>query len=200
VVSAGDRFVDVQATIPRHPQWRLLVVFEAVPGLPVVEVHVFPEDHEVIDGARRVRSVPPGGLRPGRILRDLPVADVRELTLTQLRIDRTGKLLLSVLYGIDPADLRSASRRVRGGREDSYYAKVAARYVDLASAGHRNVVERLADELGVSTVAARDQLVEARRRELLISPGQRRVGGTLTPRAIELLQGGSAHDEGKATR
>lgn len=74
----------------------------------------------------------------------------------------------------------------RRGRPDVFYAAVAARYVVLLGTGRE--VATLADELGYNAESVRGFLYEARRRELLTSAPKGRAGGTLTPKAIALLE------------
>lgn len=78
---------------------------------------------------------------------------------------------------------KAANSRDRRG--NTYYASVAAAYVELLA--DRAPVAALAKNLGVSASKVRNDLFAARERGLLTSTGQGRAGGELTDEAREIL-------------
>lgn len=86
------------------------------------------------------------------------------------------------------ANFSMARRPGRAGRADFDYAEVAALYVELVVEGGEPV-SALAERLGVSVAQTRSLLHTARSRKLLTPSPAGRVGGRLTPKAIELLSG-----------
>jgi hypothetical protein len=82
-----------------------------------------------------------------------------------------------------------ARRPGRKGRNDYFYAVLAQDYVDSCVRTNHPVPE-LAAKRNYSVRTIRNQLGEARRRELLTAPPERGTsGGDLTPKAIALLKG-----------
>jgi hypothetical protein len=91
------------------------------------------------------------------------------------------------MFGADHVtELERARRPGRRGRGDLFYARWAAEYVEaLRESDRPNVVIAERHGYGVSTV--RELVHEARHRDLL-TPGSRgKAGGSLSDKAIELL-------------
>jgi hypothetical protein len=82
---------------------------------------------------------------------------------------------------------RRTPRPGRNGRDDLWYAQLAAAYV--ANLGSKTPVRDLAQRLHISESQLRNLLYETRRRALLTSAPRGRAGGALTPKAKELLNG-----------
>jgi hypothetical protein len=74
-------------------------------------------------------------------------------------------------------------------RDDLFYAEIAAVYVDVARATKRGIYQAMAALLPLAASSLADAVKEARKRELLTRPIEGRSGGTLTPKAKELLEG-----------
>jgi hypothetical protein len=74
-------------------------------------------------------------------------------------------------------------------RDDLFYAEVAAVYVDITRDTKRGIYQIMADRLPLAASSLSDVVKEARKRQLLTRPIAGRSGGTLTPKAIELLEG-----------
>jgi hypothetical protein len=74
------------------------------------------------------------------------------------------------------------------GRPDIEYAALAALYVAEVDNGNRNATSAVADQLGYGLRSVGNWLREARRRELLTDPPPGRAGGSLTPKAKQLLE------------
>jgi hypothetical protein len=72
----------------------------------------------------------------------------------------------------------------RGGRDDLWYAQLAAAYVAI---GSKTRVRDLAPRLHISESQLRNLLYETRRRGLLTSAPRGKAGGSLTEKAKELL-------------
>ncbi len=96
----------------------------------------------------------------------------------------------------DPAwtrRLEQISESMRTGRhsrrDDLFYAEVAAVYVDVTRATKRGIYQAMAALLPLAASSLADAVKEARKRELLTRPIEGRSGGTLTPKAKELLEG-----------
>jgi hypothetical protein len=68
------------------------------------------------------------------------------------------------------------------------YAKAASAYVERL--GERRPIQALAEHLIVSVPHARNLIYEARKRGLLTEAQPGRAGGTLTPKAMDLLEQG----------
>jgi hypothetical protein len=80
---------------------------------------------------------------------------------------------------------RKTPRPGRIGRDDLWYAQLAAAYV--ANIGSKTPVRDLAQRLHISESQLRNLLYEARRRGLLTSAPRGKAGGSLTDKARELL-------------
>lgn len=78
--------------------------------------------------------------------------------------------------------------RAAGPVTDETYAQLAEHYVALAGRGVRKPVAVLSSASGLTESQVRERLREARKRELLTSAGQGRVGGKLTSKAQKILR------------
>jgi hypothetical protein len=162
--------------------------------LVVAEVRVVPRSRGHVPGApwwETPRKITPGGV-PATVLRTIALGEVYDEVrrilddLATWRDDKQAEDARAVWL----AGLREAPRRPgRRGRDDSYYARVAALYVDLLATGSRRPVVELAGQLGGGhRRGAAVQLVhEARRRGLLTKSQSGTAGGELTAKARKLL-------------
>jgi hypothetical protein len=170
-------------------------------GHPVVgAVSVFPEKgppREVGDPPPRVaESVPYRGLER-RLLRAVPVGRYGAEALAQ-QSERASwpdfapsaradvSLLNLMLPGVSAIVGRPRPRR-NVGRPDTYYAKLAAAYLERIAAGSSHPVRDLATQRHATAAHVRDWLHEARERGLLSRGTSGHAGGHLTPRAVALL-------------
>jgi len=144
--------------------------------------------------APRTNATPPGGLQHAHI-RGIPVA--RFAPFAEAAIARfdpasaTGRLFLEVANRkLRPKTVPARPRPRRAfGRDDRFYAEVAAEYLDAHHHGSRSPVRDLAKARKVTPAQARDLVHEARVRGLL-SPGTPgSSGGRLLERALVLLAG-----------
>jgi hypothetical protein len=155
-------------------------------------------------------DVPPGGV-PARLIRALNpgqlVAIAREkargeaATYSERAVANVGDaydpllstyLHYSAIAAGDLAETAPARRPGRHGHGIDHYLKWAARYVEKVDAGSRSPVSDLAREFGdsegINRQYVRDTINDARHRHhLLTNPGQGRVGGQLTEKALGLL-------------
>jgi hypothetical protein len=92
-------------------------------------------------------------------------------------------------FGTDPSEFNEVRHPGRRGRDDSFYAQVAARYVHHLTSTDQAPTAALADEMTVSVSSVRGLLYEARRRGLLTDAPPGRAGGQLTDKARGLLHG-----------
>jgi hypothetical protein len=128
------------------------------------------------------RRVPQGGIT---------TAVLRSLSLTALH-DAIGKVNASAsfltMHGIDPDKAFHAQRRPgRRGREDSFYALWAKRYLDRCATTRRPYAELAKEHKGYAERSIRDIVQTAKRRGLLVGGSQGRAGGRLSAKAERLL-------------
>jgi hypothetical protein len=95
--------------------------------------------------------------------------------------------LLALLPGVRALVRRPRARR-SVGRDDDFYARLAAQYVERISAGSTTPVKDIAEQRSDSTAHIRDLLHEARERGLLTKGTSGKSAGVLTPRALTLLK------------
>jgi hypothetical protein len=140
-------------------------------------------------------SVPPGGLTARYAHTGYRFGDWRRETPTLLDrlavwVGEDGLASIFTSRGIPPEALerlRHEPRRRRRGDEREY-ARIAALYVDALKQGIRNSVAHVAKSEKMERDTVRDQLHEARRRDILTKPTKEGVaGGELTEKAIGLL-------------
>jgi hypothetical protein len=104
--------------------------------------------------------------------------------------------LLAALPGVRALVRRPRPRR-NVGRDDDFYARLAAQYVGRIKAGSITPVKDIAEQRDATAAHIRDLLHEARERGLLTKGATGKSEGALTPRALALLSGKEA---GKAAR
>jgi hypothetical protein len=201
----------VWVVLPLDNDWDSYVRFEAEDGHPVIaELRVLPRldapgvpahrDKQadrwvtVTLGQAPESAVPSGGLT-ARALRRVHLGRAIELAYEQLedwleRDQRYGRPLPSKFT----QEAVSVPRRPgRKGRDDRFYAVVAAAYVDALKRGSRQPVRAAARTLGESSggtyepAYVRDLLHVARQRGLLTRPPKGRAGGELTEKALGAL-------------
>ncbi len=184
-IDLGDGRITISGPIPRRPAWCFQATYErpAGGGLVLTALEVFSCDYEIVDGRRRILSVPPGGLSTATV-RLVPIADLFD-DLSTYTADDSGRLLIELFAGVSAEEMRK--RPGRAGRDDRHYAELAEAYVDLSSTSRRPVAD-LAKMMRFDPVTVRDKLAEARKRGLLASFGPGRSGGRLTAKAMDLLQ------------
>lgn len=73
-------------------------------------------------------------------------------------------------------------------RDETSYAALVARYVELVSRGDRKPADTIGKELGMSAVTVSQRVREARQRGLLTDAPPGKPGGDLTELAYHLLQ------------
>jgi hypothetical protein len=136
---------------------------------------------------------PPGGL----ITDDLRLIRLNELARAALARIIKGEKVQRDPTGLFSRNLPRApknwaktlkTRPGRAGREDIDYARIAERYI--AHLTNATPVVVLADELKIGVSQTRNLLYEARRRGLLTAAPKGKPGGSLTRKAIKLLEGG----------
>lgn len=145
-------------------------------------------------------AVDAGGLRletlrisPGHVYPTPPPLTTAVLRMVRLSaLERRAKDWLSIRQQIglnietDEAEFLQNRRPGKVGRPDSFYARVAVRYLEHVRAG-ASPTKALAAERHISPSSARDLIHEARTRGLLTSMGRGQAGGQLTERAKDLL-------------
>jgi biotin operon repressor len=192
--------VDAWCEAPLAPEWVAAFRLFVQRGQVVVgELRIFPSrDHGAYPGERRPglwlaeelgrrAPVPEGGLTKRRARAapfNAPLALAPRLFAQLAEIDDEPT---DPRVAVDPDVARIRRPPGRNARaSDERLAGIAARYVRLASASRAPLPE-LARELGYSRGHVKRLVQEARRRGLLTEAPDRRAGGQLTPRALELL-------------
>lgn len=165
--SDTGQFDEVVCELPEYPGWRILVDVQADEnGLALRRLVVEP-----------AAEMPSGGITT-RLLRDLHTG---ELIAALRAAARQAKRYVGVEVKIE-----KPNRVGRRGREDLYYAEVAAAYVDaLGNTPHAAAHVASANHLSPSQL--RNLLTAARKRGLLTDAPKGRPGGELTPLAKRLL-------------
>jgi len=198
--------------LPLGEDWDSYVRFASQEGHPVVaELRILPrtdtpgvpadlDEHEhdwddVIGGMTPTHT-PAGGLTT-RALRDVHLGRALELAYGQLgRAFERGRRHPTFPVPVSFAEqaVSTPRRPGRKGREDRFYAIVAAAYVDAIERGSRTPVVSAAEALSNARSGpyeppyVRDLLHVARQRGLLTRPPRGRAGGQLTDKARALLQ------------
>lgn len=127
-----------------------------------------------------VRSVPLGGFGPTA----LSIAEFASSLHPALRAAEPFDSQLRGFKGLLPA--RPRPRR-SAGRDDLFFAELARDYLASIKGGSRSPVKDLAATRKEKASRIRDQVHEARERELLSKSESGRLGGVLLPRAIDIL-------------
>lgn len=84
---------------------------------------------------------------------------------------------------------RRPRQRRNVGRDDGFYARLAAQYVERIRAGSSTPVKDIAEQRSDTAAHIRDLLHESRQRGLLTKGASGKSEGALTPRAASLLSG-----------
>ncbi len=127
---------------------------------------------------------PDGGIST-TLLRKIPWGDLFETA-------REGYGDYLAASGPGWAGLSDQAPQRKGGpdRGDLFYAQRAAEYLALVKEGERSPIETMATRHQYDRETVAGWIKQARgKRRLMVSAGRGRAGGTLTPRAIELLEG-----------
>ncbi|MEO6026653.1 MAG: hypothetical protein ABIR79_07305 [Candidatus Binatia bacterium] len=183
--------------------------------LVIGELRVFPRD-KVADDDRvedprewsadllgQYARVPHGGLS-ARLLRQVRLKHAdRRSGLLRLYAERHPRLFepsgrLHTLGMKKPKVEADSKRGAR--RSDTFYAVLAAEYVEAMARDPQRPVLVLAKRRGLQASRVRDMLHTARKRGLLTSGTQGRSGGGLTARTIELLGERTANPKPDAKR
>ena len=165
-------------------------------SLTIAEIRVVPRRRGHVPGAptheRPGERVPRGGV-PANVLREIRTSEIyAELRrridgLVDWRDPDQADFVRSVWLADARAEPRHPGRR---GRDDRYYAGIAAAYVSLVEDDHSpHPVKDLAEMIGkeVTPNAAAQLVHEARSRGLLTASPPGRAGGHLTARARAIL-------------
>lgn len=186
--SAYARLVSEERPI-RHVSYRAAADVDEGFSATLVH-HRFPGVQFVvtIDKARRLvgfqaHHTVPGEMLTARQLRSVPVGELHDYAVGQLRVVVSRSRSMSGW-----ADTFTAEHHPgRQGRPDAFYAALSASYVERLAAESRAPIRDLADAAGLSSSQVRNLLYEARRRELLSTSPKGRAGGELTEKAKRLL-------------
>lgn len=156
---------------------------------PDVEAIWGPVSHNVdAEYVPRPPEIPEGGL-PMRALRHIRTSDAFADARQYQRMLPGSPLL----RGLTEEVLKAPRRPGRSGRNDRFYAELAAAYVETIDAGSRTPVKDLTaklreQELHYTEPSVRDLIHDARRRGLLTASPKGRAGGRLTDKAIAALR------------
>jgi hypothetical protein len=179
--------------LPLGADWEAHVRLEPEDGHPVVaELRVVPWVHWRDD---EPATTPPGGLR-ARQLRKLNLGAAVDAAYEELSFHfrRGADPDLTVgrhIHRFSEKAVAEPRHPGRRGRDDSFYATLAADYADKCKGGSRRPVKDLAKALGdtYTDTYVRDLLSEARRRGLLTRPQRGFAGGELTEKGRKALEG-----------
>ena len=205
IVETSRRGVWVGLNFPGHPWWALAVHVVAAEGtVAVAEIRIHPRGpgrvSEVPYAWDEKAAVPAGGVTT-RMLRDVRMRRLVDLARDVARTfgAATSPLIPPGTYFVNPTLARAARQPVRrGARGDRLdllrYAMLAARYCEFLAQGSRNPTKDMADAEGSGWKPAdiSNLLHKARKYGLLTSAPKGKAGGTLTPKAIELLEKGGS--------
>ena len=132
-------------------------------------------------------TIEPASLTPWPPSPNLTTAVIRNVHVD--RLYRTARDRLSIRnevgIDVDVSDFQLRRRPGRSGRSDLFYAKAAARYVELLTSS--SPTADLAREMDLRPSQTRDLLHQARRRKLLTASSEGKAGGELTTKALSLL-------------
>jgi hypothetical protein len=178
-----DAFSFEMGRLKNHQEWVVWAKFDISSGEPVL----------------RSVAIYPAALKTPNL--GLTTAVLRDVRIGALNRVGRGRMTLPVPYGpwfgVHPNEFHRRPRPGRSGRDDSFYARWAAEYVDLVRSWPKPL-KRLAKRRNVSESQARSLLYEARRRDLLTKSRPGTAGGHLTPKAIRILRRedhGQGHQE-----
>jgi hypothetical protein len=175
-------------------EWGAAARIEAQDGQPVVaELRITPwRTFDPGTGKHSDPATPPGGLT-ARQLRRLPLGELQRSAYGKLRMLHDRDASPDSLLNADRLGFEKLAKPDgRAARGDTFYAMVAARYLEAVADGSRSPVADTAAALeGFGRDYTRDVLNEARRRELLTRPAKGTAGGALTDRGRKALEEGS---------
>jgi hypothetical protein len=208
----GPGRIRILASIADRPGWDVeVLVLLTENGPSVRELKVRP--HNGPDGTQwqtQGWEMPEGGIST-RLIRDINVGELIDIARDCARAEEDK---IKAVAGnpapdldLDPgfrkelaAGLHEQAKMMRAlsrekkrtgprGNGIDHYLKWACLYAQKVAAGVRNPNAELARESGNTPEYVRDTITDARRRyELLTaSPGRGRAGGTLTPKALDLI-------------
>lgn len=152
--------------------------------------HMAGQAHDPDD---QLRKLPPGGI-PATVLRRIRLTDIFDEVRRQFEtiadVPEEWRELHRAVW-LDRA-LKTVPRYPgRRGRDDAFYASVAAAYVTELDRGSRRPVADVAERLGWPPGTVTQIIHEARRRRgLLTASPEGRAGGQLTAKARKLLMRG----------
>ena len=159
------------------PGWRVSLLMTAQDLRQVINLSVSP-----------LEDVPEGGITK-RALDRIDLGQILKATRAEFdRLDRAGFHMSSALRRSLDKALVQHPRPGRRGFPDHHYAAIAADYINRVVWGDDKVRE-FAARYHVSETRMRNMLTTARERGLLTSAPPGRVGGELTPKALDLLYG-----------
>lgn len=179
--------------LPLGDDWEAQVRLEPEEGHPVIaELRVVPWARW---DAEEPPSLPRGGLTARR-LRTLNLGSAVDVAYEHLRKrferDPDPDSIMSP-HRFAARAVAQPRRPGRKGRADSFYAAVAAAYLDALAMGSRQPVKDAAAALSerwkgeFKDIYIRDSLSEARRRGLLTQPPRGRAGGEFTDKGLQAL-------------
>ena len=185
---------------PLGDDWVVAVRILPQDGQPVVgELRVFPsEPGRPVYGGRwsaevlgDKAKVPRGGLT-ARLLREVRIGESLRFFTSGFRDRHKSWLELIGIWpqgrrGYTLPSTRNVSRLGRRGKPDIFYANIAKDYVKRVIAGSRSPVKEMAKARRFPPENMRDMVHEARRRGLLTSGKQGKLGGGLTDEVRAIL-------------
>lgn len=207
VDTPGERIVRtiwLTIDLEEAPGWTVAYRLIPITGRPVVvEVRLFPTETKRLHGVTAGEwsaevlgseaRVPEGGV-PWEAVRALApskhVSDTWEPIVRRMRQAFGDELFTD--QGFEEGFERAPRRRPgRAGWPDAYYAEWSDRYVGIAKASRRPILELWREEQSTGRPTSyefvRDTIDECRRRGLLTRPGSGRSGGDLTPKCRQIL-------------
>jgi hypothetical protein len=119
------------------------------------------------------------------VLRSIRLSDLYKTARNAA--DLAGNEGLGIKLKVDRDSFGKVLRTGRVGRNDKFYAEIAARYVEEVATGNAPL-KRLAEREHFDESTVRAFLNKARRRGLLTAAPPGRAGGRLTPKALALLE------------
>ena len=187
---------------PEFPGWRFLVTFSPA-GVPVgfrieadkgFRMDPWLSGDPAIANAGHSPTAPP---ITARFLRQLPLGEIQNaarhaVLKSAAADDRAREAPERSVTEHWERTFDETRRPGRRGRDDRFYAELAAAYVDRVQVKKPSArpVEDLANDMGYSPSQIRNLLYVARKRELLTSAPAGRPGGELTAKARHLLEAG----------
>jgi hypothetical protein len=197
---------EIWVEVPIDRRWVAFYRVVVKQGEPIVaEVRVLPSEPGQDPGRWSGSADAVDAAVPARALRALRLSDPGELfpkivaNLSRRHGDAATARILG-RHGLEPDQQIHPRRPGRAGRTDEYYVRWAAAYIERVAAGSRHPIKDLAADppvqiegvtrrVRIIDATVRDILLHARQRRLLTNPSQGKAGGTLTAKAIKILDG-----------